>query len=178
MVLKFLHNSKNSAMEYLLNNESIVGRNTILSKLLNKVVPFNAPHGFTIQQITADQVRVTIPSRRSNWNHLNTVHACAIATLGEMVAGLAIIKTLGIIRYRLILKSLTINYAKQATTDLEGIASLLPEEWAQLQAELNSEHQSSLTINSKIYNTKSELVAQVESCWQLKEWDHVTFKSI
>ncbi|MBT3235895.1 MAG: DUF4442 domain-containing protein [Bdellovibrionales bacterium] len=175
---KLLDRSKAYALEYLLRNENFVGRGVILSKALNRLVPFNAPHGFVIEHLSEDQVRVSLPSRRSNWNHLNSVHACAIATLGEMVAGLSILHMLGISNHRLILKSLAIDYIKQATTNLEGVATLSLEEQNRVKEELATDHLSSITINSKVYNNQSELVAKIESCWQLKNWDYVTFKSL
>jgi acyl-coenzyme A thioesterase PaaI-like protein len=58
-----------------------------LDKVLTLGIPFNAPHGFTIKEISSDQVRVSLPNRKLNHNHIGGIHACAMATVGEYCAG-------------------------------------------------------------------------------------------
>jgi acyl-coenzyme A thioesterase PaaI-like protein len=60
-----------------------------LNKVLTIGIPFNAPHGFKIKEISNDQVLIHLPNRKLNHNHLSGIHACAMATVGEYCAGMS-----------------------------------------------------------------------------------------
>jgi len=53
-----------------------------LDKVLALGIPFNAPHGFKFKELSDDAIRITLPNRKLNHNHLGGVHACAMATVG------------------------------------------------------------------------------------------------
>ena len=50
---------------------------------LYRMIPFNAPHGFEIAEITDWEVKTVLPYIRKNLNHINGIHACALATVSE-----------------------------------------------------------------------------------------------
>ena len=62
-----------------------------LNKVLTIGIPFNAPHGFKIVELSSDIVRITLPNRKLNHNHIGGIHACAMATVGEYCAGMALL---------------------------------------------------------------------------------------
>jgi len=64
----------------------------LLAKVINRVIPFNKPHDFTLMEGSNGLIQVKIPYARKNMNHLKGIHACAMATGGELVAGLNLIK--------------------------------------------------------------------------------------
>lgn len=135
----------------------------ILNKLLRRAIPFNIPHGLDIKSLHKNKVEVDLPYKHYNWNHLKGQHACAIATVGEYCAGLNLILHFNPTQYRYLLMELKITYHKQGKSRLTGIS----------QYSQNLEAQEILTpiMISDIYNDKQELVAQVESKWQIKKWD-------
>lgn len=77
-----------------------------LDKVLRLGIPFNAPHGFAIRNISPDEVKVSLPNRKLNHNHIGGIHACAMATVGEYCAGLSLLSRFGISKYRLIMSEL------------------------------------------------------------------------
>src|SRR5690606_15410175 len=97
-----------SKLENLLKRDSTLARSA-LSKLLLYIIPFNRPHKFKIENLTETEAHVLLPFIRSNKNHLGTVHACSMATIGEYAAGLVLIKNFSIAENRLIMKKLDIE---------------------------------------------------------------------
>ena len=46
------------------------GNLTWLNAVFKRILPFNAPHGIKIIGLEDEEVRVLLPSRRANQNHL------------------------------------------------------------------------------------------------------------
>jgi len=51
----------------------------MINPALRRMIPFNRPHRLTITELTAEQVTVRIPWRKSNLNHLKGIHALALS---------------------------------------------------------------------------------------------------
>jgi acyl-coenzyme A thioesterase PaaI-like protein len=150
---------------------------TILDKVLRVGIPFNAPHGFKIKKIDQENIVISLPNKKLNHNHLGGVHACAMATVGEFCAGLSLLKTFGISKYRLILSELSVKYFYQGRTDLEGNCSptQIDIEGAKRSLESDGKYLQSLTTMIRDLNGKE--VAEVSTMWQLKAWDQVKTKT-
>ena len=148
----------------------------VIEKLFIQGIPFNKPHGFKFNKLDFDEVEVFLPYKRLNKNHLNTVHACAIATLGEFPAGLTLTKNLGSAKYRYIMTELKSTYHKHANTDLRGIAKLPKDKLDKLINDLSSQGVATIILETNIINTKEEEVATVQTQWQVKDWKKVRKK--
>ncbi|MFZ9504435.1 MAG: DUF4442 domain-containing protein, partial [Cyclobacteriaceae bacterium] len=84
------------------------------------MVPFNKPHGFRIYSFSDWSLTTIIPYRRSNFNHLKGLHACALATISELTSGLLLIMKLNPKQYRIILQRLEMDYHFQGKMDAFG----------------------------------------------------------
>jgi acyl-coenzyme A thioesterase PaaI-like protein len=145
-----------------------------LDKLLTVGIPFNAPHGFKIRQLDPDSVLISLPNRKLNHNHLGGIHACAMATVGEYCAGLALLQCFGISKYRLIMSELSVKYTYQGRVDLEGSCSPRQIDQSSLQLALEQTGSYNQTLTTLIREKKSgKEVAVVTTSWQLKAWEQV-----
>lgn len=160
---------------YLLEKSSHSSALFALSKLLDRKIAFNAPHKFKITKLEVNHVLVSLPLIRLNTNHLGTVHACAMATVGEYPAGLVLIKNFGFNKYRLILKDLNIKFTKQATTNLSAEVRIDDNFIPQLKEKLAKEDSVQIELCTIIKNDQSEVVAEVLTTWHLKNWESVKF---
>lgn len=148
-----------------------------LNKLLTIGIPFNAPHGFKIQKITSHQVVVSLPNRKLNHNHLGGVHACAMATVGEFCAGIALISSFGISKYRLIMSEMNCTYSWQGRVDLEASCERSIIDLDKIQAGLDKDHVYLQPLETVIVEKKSRKeVARIKTTWQLKNWEKVKTK--
>lgn len=137
-------------------------------------VPFNAPHGFSVSHLDEYSLHVSLPQRRKNRNHLGSLHACALATAAEMSTGLLLLRHFPFDTYRLIMRSMHMEYYYQGRTSAQAQAELS-------QAMIDSVAQNPdldddgvmVEISSEVFDTEKTLLARGIFEWQLKSWKQV-----
>ena len=85
----------------------------IFSKLLGLIVPYTRSIRCTVVQFEPGYAEVLLHDRWRVRNHLRSVHAIALANLGELATGLSLIGGLSP-RLRAILTGLDVRYTKKA----------------------------------------------------------------
>lgn len=149
----------------------------LLERGLGRFVPFNRSHRFKVDLITNQSLRIRAPYRKSNLNHLNGIHACAMATIAEISSGLLLIGTLDPKRFRLILQSLHLDYHYQAKT--AAIARFeISDEWLQDRVLEPLENTDRVFVDCTIpvFDTNDKQVATAIARWQIKDWKAVKTK--
>ncbi len=89
------------------------GGRWIFSRLIGLMVPYTHSIRSTVVDFEPGHARVLLRDRRRVRNHLGSVHAIALANVGELATGLSLISGLGV-ELRAILTSLDIRYTKKA----------------------------------------------------------------
>ena len=100
----------------------------LLNVGLLRMIPFNKPHGFRIMEIGDYDIKLLLPYKRKNLNHIRGLHACALATISEYTTGLLLISKLGFDRYRIIMQRLEMDYHYQGKMDATAHFSI-SEDW-------------------------------------------------
>jgi len=157
------------------------GTNPAVLKMLNpmlwRVIPFNKPHRLKITELNAERVAVLIPLRKSNKNHLNGIHACALSTASEYASGLLILRHLGTKDYRLIMKSLHTEYHYQGKTAITAKFDLSEEHLKKtILTQIEKEGKSDLTCVIKAHDSDDNLISTTTCLWQIKSWASVKTK--
>lgn len=147
-----------------------------LDKVLRIGIPFNAPHGFKIKKITADEVIIALPNKKLNHNHLGGIHACAMATVGEFCAGMSLLSSFGISKYRLIMSEMNVKYTYQGRVDLEGVCSPRQIDVEAVRKNLEESGRHLQELKTIIRDLNGKEVAVVTTTWQLKNWEQVKTK--
>jgi len=146
----------------------------LLNLLLGRLVPFNRPHGFAIEQIEADRVVTRAQNRRINHNHIRGIHACAIATLAEFSSGLVLLSRLDPTRYRLIMARIEIDYLFQARQEILATTILDDTQLQQQVLEpLKNADAVSFTQETLVEDRQGHSVAKAHITWQVKLWTKV-----
>ena len=162
----------------LLNNAQRSSyRRWVLNRLLWYKIPFNRPHRIEIIKVESDAITMRLPFRNRNKNHINGMHACALATLCEYISGMSLARVIDAKKYRFILQKLEMTYHYQAKKDV--IARLvLTEKW--INDEFIVPLQNSGTILKEIkielFDTEQNLICVGNPVWQIKSWDAVKTK--
>ena len=97
--------------------------------LFSRALGFRVPYASTIHPHVTDlrsgYCRIEIKDRRSIRNHLGSINAGALCTLGELTGGLAVEATIPL-SLRFITKEMTVQFIKKAKGNLVGKCSVDP----------------------------------------------------
>lgn len=148
----------------------------LLNRIMNHSVRFNKPHGFQIIKITPEYAQTFAPYHKKNFNHVRGIHACAIATVGELAAGLILMFHFSPKDYRVIMSTIHIDYHYQAKKNIVATATLSAAHKESILETLKSDHKTSHTVITEIKDDDQNLVATVQSTWQIKSWQDVKTK--
>lgn len=133
------------------------GGKWLFSSLLGRMVPYSSSIGATVREFAPGRVVVTLPDRRRVRNHLRSIHAIAIANLGELATGLALIAGLDS-TVRAILVGIDVRYTKKARGMLTAEATCdIPHVTESMDHEVVAE----------LRDTAGDVVATVTAKWRL-----------
>lgn len=144
-----------------------------LNRLMRFIVPFNRPHGFRVLAISDEAVKTFAPYRKKNWNHVKGIHACALATVGELAAGLTLMSHFSPLTYRIIMANITIDYHYQAKKDIVATSQFSASLKESLSREIDHAGKVMQTVITELHDTDGQLVATVKTTWQIKPWKTV-----
>ena len=151
-------------------------------KLLNfglaRMIPFNKPHGFKITELSDWSVKVSIPYKRVNFNHIKGIHACALATASEYSTGLVLLNRLNPKTYRIIMQKMEMNYHYQAKMDTV-VSFEINQEWLDREVITPLKSNDSVVINCEVvsHDVQENHLTTGNIFWQVKSWDKVKTKA-
>jgi acyl-coenzyme A thioesterase PaaI-like protein len=138
-----------------------IGRR-IYSLLFGRLVPYTGTIKPLIEEIAPGRARVTLRDRGGVRNHLNSIHAIALANLGELASGLALISAMPKSAKGIVTR-LEIDYLKKARGTLTAIGEAeIPETISEPTA---------LEARATILNPDGESVATLNVHWLLSPRD-------
>jgi acyl-coenzyme A thioesterase PaaI-like protein len=149
----------------------------VLNRGLNYTIPFNKPHRFEVMEISDQHLKVKLPYRRSNFNHIRGIHACALATVSEFSTGLLLIKRLDPAKYRLIMQRIEMDYHYQGKMDATATFNV-SEDWLtqQIYQPLLGQESVVVICEIKIHDVAGNHLTTGKVFWQIKDWKKVKTK--
>lgn len=137
------------------------GGDRLFSFLLGRMVPYSGTIRPRVLELEPGRCRVVIRERRRVRNHLRSVHATALATLGELATGLATLTALppGV---RAILTGLEVEYEKKARGRLTADCATTPPELDD--AGSPTAHRAA----AEIRDAGGDRVVTLEAVWRLE----------
>jgi hypothetical protein len=139
-----------------------------LNILLGFVVPFNKRHNIKVAEIKNGEFVTVIPYKKKNFNHIKGIHACGLATVAEYASGLSILYRLDVKKYRLIMKSISVEYFYQAKMDAMAKVSK-PNDFLSEGLDDVMDVKDEIKISDKVGNH----LATATIVWQIKPWEKV-----
>ena len=145
--------------------------------LLPWLIPFNRPHGFKVIPMKTGGISVRIPYWRINHNHIRGIHACALATAAEMCSGLSVLERLDPKEYRMIMRTLRMDYHYQAKKVTTAVCVPIPKEIEEKVVEpLRTSDAVDYTSAVELHDVAGNHVATGTVTWQVKPWNKVRTK--
>ncbi len=135
--------------------------------MIENDVPFNKLVGSTVVEISATRAVCQLIERPEICNHLASIHAAALFTLGEGTAGAMVAAGFDVTRYVLTLKTAEVRYRRLAHT-ATATAKLDPDEYRRLHAELEAKQRVDIPINVVVHNELGEEAYLAHYVWALR----------
>jgi acyl-coenzyme A thioesterase PaaI-like protein len=133
------------------------GGKWLFSRIIGFTVPYTGSIAANVVLLEPGYGKITLRERRKVSNHLQSVHAIALANLSEMVTGLTLLNSLPD-NARAILTSIQIQYHKKAR-------GLLTAECVCEIPENNTERE--MQVSGEIKNEVGEVVATATATWRI-----------
>jgi acyl-coenzyme A thioesterase PaaI-like protein len=134
---------------------SLPGGKWLFSRLLGLLVPYSGTLGAQVERLEPGQCVVVLRERRRVRNHLDSVHAMALANLGELATGLALTSSLPD-QARGILAGFSIDYLEKARGRLT----------AECRCEIPSSNlENNYLLTGEILNENGDVVAIARARW-------------
>lgn len=146
-----------------------------LEKIFTIGIPFNIPHSISFKKLDKNQSRLRLKYTRLNRNHLKGIHACAICTVGEFAAGILLCKNFPMTKYRVIMKSLKADYAKQARSHIFAQADISEADIRSIKDQVEKSDQGTIEIKTVITDESNQQLAVITTLWQLKDWSKTKY---
>jgi acyl-coenzyme A thioesterase PaaI-like protein len=150
----------------------------VLNWSMNRMVPFNKPHGFRILEIADYRLKTLMPYRKSNFNHIRGLHACGLATISEFTTGFLLLSSLDMKKYRIIMQRLEMNYHYQGKMDATAEFAI-SKEWLDEKVinPLKTQEAVVVPCEVKIHDIKGNHLTTGTVYWQFKDWANVKTKA-
>jgi acyl-coenzyme A thioesterase PaaI-like protein len=146
----------------------------LLNWSLNRMVPFNKPHGFKVVEIGDFHLTTIIPYRKRNFNHIRGLHACALATLSEFTTGFLLVSKLDGKKFRLIMQRLEMDYHYQGKMNATAHFSTTEKWFAEnIYQPLQSRDAVVVPCEVMIHDEKGNHLTTGKVFWQIKNWSKV-----
>lgn len=149
----------------------------LLNLGIKQMIPFNKPHGFKVLEIGDNHLLTYAPYKKSNFNHIKGIHACALATLSELTTGLLLMSRLDSASYRIIMQSFQVEYLYQAKKSVTAHYEI-SDEWLNAEVITPLQTQDSVTIPCpvEIKDEDGNVITKAVINWQIKAWSKVRTK--
>lgn len=129
----------------------------LFSKIIGFIVPYTGSMSARILHLEPGSCRLFLKDRRKIRNHLKSIHAIALANMGEATGGIALVVSLPK-NGRAILVNLCTEYLKKARGHLTSQVNFSP---PTLTEDMDIE------IITEIFDQQNNLVAKTSATWRL-----------
>lgn len=137
--------------------QSKPGGKWLFSRLLGLSVPYSGSIGAKITTLQPGYAQIVLPDRRRTRNHLRSTHAIALANVGELASGLALLSGLEP-NIRGIVVEIRSTYLKKARGTLVATCHCEP---PPIVADTTFE------VCATIRDSQQDIVAEVRASWRL-----------
>ena len=124
------------------------------STLITIICPYSSSIYPIVEEFNKVKIKCYIDDKLYLKNPFNSIHAIAIANLGELTSGLLMMNYLNLNNKKGIITKITIKYHKKARGRITAICDIMS---------LNNG-----TIKCNLYNSNGDLIAEFISLWNIK----------
>ena len=121
--------------------------------------------GLKVVSMQDRYVKLLMPLK-NNINHVGTMYAGSLYTLGEIMGGAIFLASFDIGKYYPLVKDVQIRYRRPALTDITVETSLSEDQVEQIQKELEEKGKADFNLDLELIDANGEVVAMLKGTWQ------------
>jgi acyl-coenzyme A thioesterase PaaI-like protein len=161
------------SIDFLMKRSESKSGLVAIEKVFAIGIPFNKPHGIRFISLSSYESEMLMKNKRINHNHLGGIHACAIATVGEFSAGLLLCKNFEMSSFRVIMKTINVEYTAQARKSIKAHARVEAVLLDDLKKRIVLDGQAEVDLKTYIEDIDGKKIAVVTTEWQIKNWKNI-----
>jgi len=135
--------------------------------LLEGMIQIIKEMGIHIEEMRERHVKVVLPLA-PNINHIGTMYAGSLFTVGEYLGGPMFFASFDHTKYYPIVKALSIQYRRPATTDVTVEASLSEEEVEAVQKEADAKGKADWKMDLELKDKSGQVCCFMQGVWQMR----------
>lgn len=135
--------------------------------LLEGTIQIIKAMGIRILEMQDRHVKVVLPLA-PNINHIGTMYAGSLFTVGEYLGGPMFVASFDHTKYYPIVKSMSIQYRRPATTDVTVEASLSAEVVEAIQKEADEKGKADWKMDLEVKDESGQVCCLIQGVWQMR----------
>lgn len=124
--------------------------------------------GIHIEEMQDRHVKVVLPLA-PNINHIGTMYAGSLFTVGEYLGGPMFVASFDYTKYYPIVKTMSIQYRRPATTDVTVEASLSAEAVDAVQKEADEKGKADWKMDLEVKDKTGQVCCLIQGVWQMRK---------
>jgi thioesterase domain-containing protein len=139
-----------------------------LATYLESAIGIVSQMGLKVVDMKERYVKLLMPLEK-NINHIGTMYAGSLFTLGEIMGGAIFVASIDINKYFPLVKEVQIRYRRPATTDITVETSFGEDQIKNIISVLNEKGKSDVPLELNLIDGTGEVVAIVTGTWQVRK---------
>lgn len=139
-----------------------------LAALVESAIPIVSQMGLKVVAMRKGYVKLLMPLK-NNVNHVGTMYAGSLFTLGEIMGGAMVIASMDAGRCYPLVKDVQIRYRRPATTDITAELSLSEDRLKEIVSVLEEKGKSDIPLELELLDAGGEAVAVITGMWQVRK---------
>lgn len=139
----------------------------IIKQFIERPFAFVERMGLRALKLEPGDIKLSVPLK-GNENHIGSMYAGALFTIGEIPGGALFLTTFDVEKYYPIIKEMTICFRRPATTDVSIEIKMPKEEVKRITDEIEQHNKAEFLLQGEIKNKNGEIVAISKGVYQLR----------
>jgi thioesterase domain-containing protein len=139
-----------------------------LAAYLESAIGIVAQMGLKVVDMNEHHVQLLMPLEK-NINHVGTMYAGSLFTLGEIMGGAIFVASFDMNKYFPIVKEVQIRYRRPATTDITVETSFSEDQIKNIVAVLEEKGKSDVPLELNLIDAHGEIVSIMTGTWQVRK---------